>query len=120
MNQTNRNRVAVEQYVAAFNANDAAGVPLTEDVVHRGPMVPDPIRGADAVRAYIGELAPFITRMVLKHLVVEGDAAAAILEFEGFNGKIVEGAEFFRFRDGRICERQAFFDTAPLMHGVRR
>jgi ketosteroid isomerase-like protein len=120
MNETDLNRAAVEQYVAAFNANDASAVPLADDAVHRGPMVPDAIRGADAVRAYIGELAPFITRMELKQLVVEGDLAAAVLAFEGFNGRIVEGAEFFRFRDGQICERQAFFDTAPLMEGVHR
>jgi hypothetical protein len=107
----------VDRYVAAFNDNDASGVPLAPDAVLGGPMSPQPKRGEAAVRQYIQEVAPFIARMTLKRLVAEPGAAAAVIEFEGLNGSVVEGAEFFRFQDGCIVEARAYYDTRPLMQG---
>ena len=40
-----------------------------------------------------------------------------IFEYEGVNGVVIDGAEFFLIRDGLICEQQVFFDTGPLLRG---
>ena len=105
-------------YFEAISSNDASIVPLTDDVVICGPMLPEPITGQAAVRQYIVDTAPFIARWVEKFSVIEGDSAAVILEFEGLTGLIIEGAEFFRIRDGKICHMQNFFDTRPLFKGA--
>ena len=105
-------------YFKAINNNDASMVPLAEDVVISGPMLPEPITGEAAVRRHIADTAPFIARQIEKYSVIEGDSAAVILEFEGINGLIMEGAEFFRVRDGKICDMQNFFDTRPLIRGA--
>lgn len=107
----------VGRFIAAFNENDASGVPLAEDVEYRGPMLAQPIRGADAVRKHIDEVAPFVARVTLKQLVTEGEWAAMIFEFEGLNGVVIEGAEFLRIRDGRIHEDLVYFDTRLLLAG---
>ncbi len=105
-------------YFKAINSNDASIVPLTDDVVICGPMLPEPITGEAAVRQHIVDTAPFIARWVEKFSVIEGDSAAVVLEFESLNGLIIEGAEFFRVRDGEICQIQNFFDTRLLITGA--
>ena len=109
---------AIGLYFKAINSNDADIVPLADDVVMSGPMLPEPIKGETAVRQHIADTAPFIARWIEKYSVIEGDSAAVILEFEGLNGFIMEGAEFFRIRDGKICDMQNFFDTRPLIKGA--
>ncbi len=109
---------AVGLYFKAINSDDASIVPLTDDVVISGPMLPEPITGEAAVRQHIMDIAPFVARWVEKFSVIEGDSAAVILEFEGLNGLIMEGAEFFRIRDGKICQIQNFFDTRALFKGA--
>ena len=115
-------RTAMERtvglYFKAINSDDASIVPLADDVVFCGPMVPEPITGEAAVRQHIMDIAPFVVRRVEKFSVIEGDSAAVILEFEGLNGLVIEGAEFFRVRDGKICHIQNFFDTRKLMQGA--
>jgi hypothetical protein len=107
----------VNRFIQAFNSNDANVVPLADDVVYSGPLMPDPLRGDQAVRQHILEVAPFVARLQLKWLITEADSAAAVLGFEGVNGVVVEGAEFFRIRDGLICEARVYFDTRPLIRG---
>jgi hypothetical protein len=108
----------IDLYFKAINSNDASIVPLADDVVLCGPMQPEPIKGEAAVRQHIADIAPFVARWVEKFSVIEGDSAAVILEFEGLNGLIMEGAEFFRVRDGKICWVQNFFDTRTLIQGA--
>jgi len=111
-------REIVGRVIKAYAGGDASLAPLADDVVHLGPMLPEPLHGAAEVRQHIADIAPFVARMELKRLVVEGDSAAAIFEYEGVNGVVIEGAEFFRFRNGLICEQQVFFDTQPLFRGM--
>lgn len=113
-------RNIVDRFVAAFSDNDASAIPLTDDAVLSGPMLPQPVRGAEAVRRHIEEVAPFVSRLTLKRLVIEGDTAAVVIEFEGVNGVVIEGADFIRVRDGELCEDVAYFDTRPLLEGNPR
>ena len=109
---------AIGLYFKAINSNDASIVAFTDDVVICGPMLPELITGEVAVRQYIADTAPFISRWVEKSSVIEGDTAAVILEFEGLNGLVLESVAFFQIRDGKICRVQNFFDTRPLFKGA--
>lgn len=110
-------RSIVNQFTEVSKTKDASRVPLASDVVYSGPMMPEPLHGEPAVRQYITEVAPFVARKQLKWMVVQDDSAAAVIEFEGLNGVKIEGAEFYRIRDGLICEVRVFFDTRPLIQG---
>ena len=48
---------AIQLFFDAINANDASIIPLADDVVMSGPMMPEPISGAEAVRKYIQSIA---------------------------------------------------------------
>jgi hypothetical protein len=109
---------AISLFFEAINRNDTSIIPLADDVVMSGPMMPEPIRGEAAVRRYLGETAPFMARMDQKTTVIEGENAAAIVEFEGLNGVVIRGVEFFRVKNGLICSDQVFFDTRPLFKGT--
>jgi ketosteroid isomerase-like protein len=89
---------SVELYFEAINSDNAGIIPLADDVVMTGPMLPEPVRGEAAVRRHLQDIAPFVARMDLKFTLIEGDTAAVILEFQGLNGVVIEGAEFFRVR----------------------
>jgi len=110
---------AVSLYFEGINSNNTAIIPLADDAVYTGPMVPGPITGEEAVRRHIAEISPFVARMDQKLTIIEDDNAAVILEFEGVNGVVIEGVEFFRVRDGKICLNQTFFDTRPLLEGTK-
>lgn len=116
------NREEIERiiglYVEGINGNDVENIPLTADVEFHGSMLPEPKKGEAAVREHLAQTAPFLT-MQVKHLIVENDTAAAMIEMEAVNGVTVEGAAFFRFREGKICFDQGFFDTHRLITGKR-
>ncbi len=105
-------------YFEAMNSNDASLAPLSKDVVMHGPMMPEPVRGEAAVRQHISDIAPFIARMDPRLTVIEGDTAAVIMEFEGLNGVAIQGAAFFRVKNGLIFSDQVFFDTRTLIKGA--
>ena len=109
---------AIGLYFEAVNTNDSSIIPLADNVVMSGPMMPEPINGVAAVRQYINETAPFMARMDQKITIIEGENAAVLLEFEGLNGVVIEGAEFYRVKNGLICQAQVFFDTRLLFKGT--
>jgi hypothetical protein len=108
---------AVDLLFEAINQNDTSLIPLADDVVMRGPMMPEPKSGAADVRLYLSEIAPFISKVVRDEAVVEGDRAAVTVTFELLNGNLIEGAEFFRVKDGLITEDLVYFDTRKLFQG---
>ena len=109
---------AISLYFEASNMNDASIALLADDMVLSGPMMPEPITGAAAVRQYLDEIAPFIVRIEPKTIIIEGESAAVIVEFEGLNNVIFEGVEVFQLSNGLICSAQIFFDTRPLFKGA--
>ena len=115
-------RAEVEQAIGLFfeaiNINDASIIPLADDMVMSGPMMPEPISGAAAVRQYLDETSPFMARIDPKTIIIEGGSAAVIVEFEGLNGIVFEGVEIFRVSNGLICSDQVFFDTRLLFKGA--
>ena len=116
------NRSDIEQavmlYFEAINSNDASLAPLSEDVVMHSPMMPEPVEGEAAVRQHISDTSPFIARMDPRMTVIEGDTAAVIMEYEGLNGVVFQGAGFLRVKNGLIFSDQVFFDTRTLIKGA--
>jgi hypothetical protein len=109
---------AINLFIDAVNRNDASQIPLTEDVVMSGPMMAEPTVGEDAVRTYLNETSPFVAHLDLKKVIIEGDNAAIIVKFTGINGVVIEGSEFFTFRDGKIASDKIYFDTRRLFKGA--
>ena len=109
---------AINLFFEAINTNNAAIIPLADDVVMCGPMMPEPMSGEAAVRQYISEIAPFISRVVVETIVTESESAAVIVNFKMLNGLSFEGAEFFQVRNGLITEDRVFFDTRKLFKGT--
>lgn len=109
---------AIHLFVDAVNSNDASKIPLTEDVTMSGPMMAEPTLGEAAVRQYINETSPFIAHMDILEILIDGDCAAIVMKFTGINGVVIEGAEFFRFRNGKIALDKIFFDSRRLFKGA--
>ena len=106
----------IDLYIEGINTENVEIIPLTEDVEFRGPMLPEPIIGKEAVREHLAQIVPFFN-LSLVYLIVENDTAAAMLDMETISGVKMQGAGFFRFRDGAICFDQGFSDTHRLFKG---
>ena len=119
MNDRSAVERAIGLYFEGMNRKDADIIPLAKEVVMEGPMMPEPMIGEAVVRQHLSETSHFLARLDRKLTVVEGDTAAVILEFEGLNGVIIEGAEFFQVRNGQIILDRIFFDTRILLQGAR-
>jgi len=111
---------AVEELIQALAPDDTARAPLDAEATYDGPLQAEPIRGEAAVREHLAAIAPFLSRVELKRALYDGDSAALVLEIEGVNGVIIEGAEFLRIEDGRIRDIRVYFDTGPLLRGSPR
>jgi len=111
-------RQVIERYVAGINSGDVAGIPLTNDVEFRGAMLAEPRIGAAAVRQHLSDIAPFVD-MELGELIVEDDAAAAVIELRTVAGQTLTGLGLFRIRDGAIFQHRGFTDTHQLFTGAR-
>jgi hypothetical protein len=108
---------AISLFFEAMNTNDASIIPLADDVVMSGPMMPEPITGEAAVRQYLDETSPFMARIDQISTIIEGENVAVVVEFEGLNGVIIRGVEIFHVTNGLICSDQVFFDTRLLLKG---
>jgi hypothetical protein len=108
----------IERYIDGINRNAVDDIPLADDARFEGAMLAEPRVGADAVRAHLAEVAPFVD-MTLVELIVENDAAAAMIELRTVAGQTVMGAGVFRVRDGRIAHHRGFTDTHRLFTGQR-
>jgi ketosteroid isomerase-like protein len=118
MSQRTEIERAINLFIDAINRNDASQIPLTEDVIMSGPMMAEPTVGEAEVRNYLNETSPFIAHLDLRETLIEGDRAAIIVKFTGINGVVIEGAEFFTFRDGKIASDHIYFDTRRLFKGA--
>ena len=107
----------IDDYIRAVNANDLSDVPFSPGVVMTGPMIPVPIEGAQAVREHLQNVAPFVKHFALLELVIEGEKAAGVFDYESINGIRFQACQFFRFENGAIAEDRVFYDTAILMRG---
>lgn len=114
----NREEIAriIDLYIEGVNTENVDIIPLTDDVEFRGPMLPEPIIGEPAVREHLRQITPFFN-VELIYLIVENDTAAAMMDMETINGVKMQGAGFFRIRDGKICFDQGFSDTHRLFKG---
>lgn len=118
MNDRETASALIGRYMRAVTENAPELAPFAPDATYGGPMLPDPLRGADAIRHYLGEIAPFIKRYEPKQLIVEGKRAALVAEIEGFRGRVLHGAVVFEFTNDEIRSVQAFFDSRLLFRDL--
>lgn len=118
MSERSEIQQAIALYFEGLHKNDASIIPLADDVVMRGPMMPEQKSGEAEVRQYINEIAPFIAGVTTGDILIDSDGAAVIFTFELLNGTTIEGAQFFRVKDGLIRQDLVFFDTRILFKGM--
>lgn len=117
MSDRSQIEAACRQYFEAINTDDVSNLPLAERVEYSGTVMPEAIVGASAVREHLQQTAPFILNMVIEELIIEGNKAAAIANFEGVNKVKLQGAYFLQFTDEKISRIEAIFDSRPLFAG---
>jgi hypothetical protein len=118
MSTRTENQYAIERYVQSIASNTMELAPLAEDAVYGGPMVPEPLRGAAAIRNYLGEISPFISRIKQLRTIIDGDNAALVAEITSIRGRSIQGAWFFELDDGLIRSVQVYFDSRLLIQDL--
>lgn len=115
------NRLQVETTILRFfesmNSDDVSGLPLADQVELHGPLTPEPVRGEAEVRNHLQQIAPFMLNVNTGKMIIEGNSAAVLAEFEGVNGIRLEGAYFLQVEDGKISDVKTIFDSRPLFAG---
>jgi hypothetical protein len=118
MNNREAKHALIGRYVRAISENAPNLAPFTRDATYGGPMLPDSLRGAEAIRHYLGEIAPFIKRFDPLQTIVEDDKAAMVAEIEGIRGRVLKGALVFEFEGDEIRAVQSFFDSRLLLRDL--
>jgi CRP-like cAMP-binding protein len=105
------------QFFQAIENCDMSQLPLGDQVTYSGTMLPDGAEGADAVRTYMSETAPFIKSFRIEEAVMESRSAAVLVRYKGTNTVSFEGCYFMDFENDQIIRIRTVFDSRPLMQG---
>jgi steroid delta-isomerase-like uncharacterized protein len=123
------------RYLAAWNGHDATAISdlVTDDVLWEDPALPEPARGAAAVRDFMREAWVAFPDLRFDegddpHLSLAGEKVAWRWRMRGTNtGPIdppgfaptgrtieIEGVDLWTMREGRIARYRAFYDFNAL------
>ena len=105
----------LDAYFAGMHSHDFSRVPFTHDVVFRGSLHTEPIRGDSAVRAFLVAVAEGARAVRVEWRVIDGSRACVHYEYDSKGGAVVPAVTCFRFEGGRIAEERAFFDPRPFL-----
>lgn len=108
----NPNIKIVESYIHALRDSDLSRVPFADDVVFEEPLI-QPLKGAEAVRAYLPNVLPLIKDARIKQHIAEGEYVATLWDADTPVG-IIPVCECFRIVNGQLTEIKAYFDPRPL------
>lgn len=94
-------------------------LPLSDQASYSGTMLPEGAAGAEAVRTYLSETAPFIKSIHIEDTVIDIGSAAVLVEYEAINGVHFAGCYFIDFEEDQIARIRTVFDSRPMMTGER-
>lgn len=92
-------------------------LPLGDEANYSGTMLTEAAEGADAVRSYMSETAPFITSFHVEDAVIDNNSADVLVKYQGINGVQFEGTYSMDFENDQIVRIRTVFDSRPLMTG---
>ena len=107
----------INQLFEALNSDDVSALPLAQNAEYSGGMTPEPVIGEKGVRQRLQEFAPFMLRLHAQRLIIENEAAAALIEFTGVNGVRIEGTMFIDVEQEKISRIRSVFDSRPFFAG---
>lgn len=111
----------VRAYFDGLHRKDLSAVPYAEDAVMWAPLGPDgldkPIKGRDAIIAYLEGVFPIIGSVEVKILFAEGDWAAgrAFINLTQPPGAVLRVNDVFRIENGKIVEQENHYDPRPAL-----
>jgi hypothetical protein len=76
---------AVEAYLNCFATKDLSQVPLAEDAIFEGPLVPK-LAGRQTIQGFLASILPIVTAIQVKQHIVEGDYVATVFDMETTKG----------------------------------
>ena len=109
-------RAAVEAYIDGLTSGDVSAIPLAQEVSFVGPMAPDGLVGAEAVRSFLAEVATGL-EVFPERILIDGQYACAPGQFtvQRLEGEALPGVDCFRVVEGEIVQVRPYFDPRPLL-----
>jgi predicted secreted protein len=107
----------IRDYFDAVSAGSGKKLELADNIEVTGPMIPEPMHGAEAAGEYLQQIAPFIRQTEVLEIVIDRNSAAVRALIHSITGVEVEGAFFFRIYQGQISRVRSLFDTRALLAG---
>jgi hypothetical protein len=105
----------IRAYFAAGTQQEIAALALSRRIEMNSPMLPEPLHGDTAVREYVQQFTPFISRSEVLEIIIDRNSVAARVLIVSGNGVELEAAFFFRIFRGQISRIRSLFDTRLLL-----
>ncbi len=103
---------AVEAYLDALRQKDLNLAPLADDIIFENPMVGKG-HGMESFKAFLSGFLPAIKDCKVIEHVCEGETVATRWEVDTVFG-VIQIADFFNIKEGKIIEAHGYFDPRPL------
>ena len=111
----NANIAAAESYVLGLKNKDLSRIPLAEEVVFKGPLNADEIRGAAALREFLADILPIVKDARIHRSFAEGEHVCVLWELETTQpAAVIPICEYFRVVDGKLKEVRPYYDPRPI------
>ena len=106
-----------DAYFTVFEGGSADNLPLTDDVMFDGSLLPEPIAGRDAVVLFLNRVVPSLGIMSIdvKQIFETRDGACAELVFNYETLGQVEYAHCLEIAGGEISAIRLYFDPRPFL-----
>lgn len=107
------NTTVVRQFLEALEKKDLALVKARDDLTFDNPITGKGT-GIDAYRSFLSGFLQSIEGVDTKHILEDGDRAAAHWEAVTVFG-VIPVLQLFRFEDGLIADSITIFDPRPVL-----
>lgn len=97
----------VEAYLNGFVTKDFSKVPLAEDVIFEGPLMPK-LCGRATVLGFLNMILPAVKNVIPKQHIVEEDYIATMFDMETVN-RTDHVVDWIQVQAGEIKAIQAFY-----------
>ena len=107
----------VNVYMQGLKSGDYSSVKFSSSVSFLGPLHDEPLKGKEAVVAFLTEVSGGMADVRMNKYVIDGSDVCILIDFETKDGTVLPCVDYIKMEADQIVHIRPFFDPRPLLGG---